>query len=281
MWWASALAGSSGSNACSPSRIRERRADSACPCRGPPCKPWSRARRVEASIAIAGRCGEADARAAARLAALRSRLLRESRARGHSARARRRLPAARARRRSAAHPGGPAHRAQSAWLRSVPHPERLRGARRRAAGRAAARAPHRAPAIPFPNPSPSCCGARTISRPRAARSRRRWRSDRRAAALRRLRPPRRRELMPLAGAGPAADRRDGHPVGNFPRPAAAADQAAGRGRFLAASADEPLEQNFVRKHALRYQQNTAAIWRPRRCGCSATPRAPTDPMSIT
>ena len=46
--------------------------------------------------------------------------------------------------------------------------------------------------------------------------------------------------------------------------------------FLAASADEPLDRNFVRKHALRYQRSTAAIWRRPRCASTATPRARTD-----
>ena len=55
-------------------------------------------------------------------------------------------------------------------------------------------------------------------------------ADRRRAALRQLRPPRRRRADPARRARPAADRRDGHAVGHLPRPAAAADQAAGRGR---------------------------------------------------
>ena len=68
-------------------------------------------------------------------------------------------------------PTGP----QSARLRSVPNPERLRRAGRCAAGAAAARhAPRRRPRRSR-SPSRSCCGAPTISRTRARRSRRRWR----------------------------------------------------------------------------------------------------------
>jgi magnesium chelatase subunit H len=51
--------------------------------------------------------------------------------------------------------------------------------------------------------------------------------------------------------------------------------------FLAASADEPAGQNFVRKHALAYQASTAATSRPPRCACSATPKAPTARTSTT
>ena len=73
-------------------------------------------------------------------------------------------------------------------------------------------------------------------------------------ALRRLRPPRRRRADPAGRARPAADRRGGHAVGHLPRPAAAADQAAGRGRLLAAAAPTSRSSmNFVRKHALAYQ----------------------------
>ena len=51
---------------------------------------------------------------------------------------------------------------------------------------------------------------------------------------------------------------------------------------LAASADEPVELNFVRKHALGLSgASTAAIWRRRRCGSSATPTAPTARTSTT
>jgi magnesium chelatase subunit H len=45
--------------------------------------------------------------------------------------------------------------------------------------------------------------------------------------------------------------------------------------FLAASADEPEEFNFVRRHALAYVPRTDAISKPRPCASSATPRAPT------
>ena len=84
-------------------------------------------------------------------------------------------------------------------------------------------------------------------------------------------------LLSARGTRPAAHRRGHHAVGHLPRPAAAADQAAGRGRVPRRRADEPEEMNFVRKHALAYQASTAAISRARHCACSATPRAPTAP----
>ena len=51
--------------------------------------------------------------------------------------------------------------------------------------------------------------------------------------------------------------------------------------FLAASADEPVEQNFVRKHALAYQPEQAATSRPPRSASSAMPTAPMAPTSTT
>jgi magnesium chelatase subunit H len=61
------------------------------------------------------------------------------------------------------------------------------------------------------------------------------------------------ELIPLERAGPAAHRRGDHAVGHLPRPAAAADQAAGRGRLPGRQRRRAAEFNFVRKHALAYQ----------------------------
>ena len=91
------------------------------------------------------------------------------------------------------------------------------------------------------------------------------------------------ELIPLAELGrPRIDVVD-HAVGHLPRPAAAADPAAGRSR--AASPPAPTSRssmNFVRKHALALPgASTAATWRPRRCASSATPRAPTAPTSTS
>ena len=108
-------------------------------------------------------------------------------------------------------------------------------------------------------------------------------ADGRRAALRRLWPPRRRRADPARRARPAAHRRGGDAVRHLPRPAAAADQAAGRGLLPGRHrADEPVEQNFVRKHALAYPgASTAATSRPRRCGSSAMPTAPTAPTSTT
>jgi cobalamin biosynthesis Mg chelatase CobN len=59
--------------------------------------------------------------------------------------------------------------------------------------------------------------------------------------------------VPLV-ARPAAHRCRRHAVGHLPRPAADADEAAGRGRPSRREADEPEALNFVRKHALAYLQ---------------------------
>ena len=74
--------------------------------------------------------------------------------------------------------------------------------------------------------------------------------DRRAAALRRLRPPRRREPDPARGARPAADRRVITLSGIFRDLLPLQIKLLAEACWLAASADEPVEMNFVRKHAL-------------------------------
>ena len=52
--------------------------------------------------------------------------------------------------------------------------------------------------------------------------------------------------------------------------------------FLAASADEPPEENFIRKHALAYHASTtAAISKPHHCACSPTPTVPMAPTSTS
>jgi magnesium chelatase subunit H len=51
--------------------------------------------------------------------------------------------------------------------------------------------------------------------------------------------------------------------------------------YLAATADDPRSMNFVRKHTWPTRPSTAVTSRPRRCGSSATPRAPTAPTSTT
>ena len=73
------------------------------------------------------------------------------------------------------------------------------------------------------------------------------------AALRQLRPPGGRRADSARRARPAAHRRRDHAVGHLPRPAAAADPAARRsGASSPPRADEPIDRNFVRKHALAY-----------------------------
>jgi cobalamin biosynthesis Mg chelatase CobN len=49
--------------------------------------------------------------------------------------------------------------------------------------------------------------------------------------------------------------------------------------WLAATADEPEDQNFVRKHALAYQQEHGGDMETARCASSAMPTAPTAPTS--
>ncbi len=163
------------------------------------------------------------------LAASDALLARDARIARAAARARRPLHRAGAGRRPAAHAGDPADRPQPARLRSVPDPERVRRRGRRAAGGAAARAPRGGrQAVP------------RVDRDRAVGHRQpedRGRPDRagagadgRRAALRQLRPPRRRDADSARRTRPAARRRRDDAVRHLPRPAAAADQAAGRGR---------------------------------------------------
>ena len=71
-------------------------------------------------------------------------------------------------------------------------------------------------------------------------------------ALRQLRPAVRRQADPADRARSRPGRRGDHPVRHLPRPPAAADQAAGRSRLLAAEADEPESENYIRKHALAF-----------------------------
>jgi magnesium chelatase subunit H len=51
--------------------------------------------------------------------------------------------------------------------------------------------------------------------------------------------------------------------------------------WLAASADEPLEQNFVRKRALAHQAKLGCDMETASLAYSPTPRAPTAPTSTS
>ena len=95
--------------------------------------------------------------------------------RRHPARARRPLHPPGAGRRPAAHAGRPADGPQPARLRSLPHPQRLRGAGRRAPGASGCSPATPATATRCRRRWRWCCGAPTTSRPRAGRSPRRWR----------------------------------------------------------------------------------------------------------
>ena len=199
----------------------------------------------------------ADGRDSARRCMQTDELLgRRPRSSRHHPRARWPLHQPGARRRPVAHAGDPAHRPQSARLRPVPHPERLCGGRRRAPGAEDHRAPH--------GRRPAAAGDRGDRAVGHRQSQERGRPDRpgagaagRRAALRRLRAAGRRAADRARHARAPAHRRDRHAVGHLPRPAAAADQAAWpRPPILAASADEPVEQNFIRKHALAHMAET-------------------------
>ena len=107
-------------------------------------------------------------------------------------------------------------------------------------------------------------------------------ADGRAAALRQLRPPRRRRAGAAGRARPPAHRRRHHAVGHLPRPAAAAGQAARRGRLPRRRAPtSPPSRTSSASTRWPSRPSTAATWRPRRCASSATPRAPTAPTSTS
>ena len=201
----------------------------------------------------------------------------------HPARARRPLRAPGAGRRPAAHAGDPADRPQPARLRSVPHPERLRGAGRRAPGRAAARAAHARTATACPRSIALVLwgtdNLKTEGGPIAPGAGADGRARRASTAMAACAGA---ELMPLAELGrPRIDvviTLSGIFRDLLPLQIKLLAEAA----FLAASADEPVE------HELRPQaraglpgRSTAATSRRRRCASSATPTAPTAPTSIT
>ncbi len=179
-----------------------------------------------------------------------------SRTRRHRPRPRWPLRATRTQRRSHSQRVDPADWPQSAWLRSVPHPERIRGARRRPASRSHPATPqgrhrrrardHRARSVG--NRQPEVRGR--PDRPGAG-------ADGRAAPLRQLWPPVRRGAHSAGRAGPAAHRCDDDAVGHLPRSPGAADQAPRRGGI-------PRRQ---RRRAARPEFHSPAC-----AGLSGTPR---------
>ncbi len=208
---------------------------------------------------------------------------RRTRDRRHPARARRPLHPPGAGRRPAAHAGDPADRPQPARLRSVPHPQRLRGAGRRAAGAAAARPPRRRRQRAARNRSRSCCGAPTTSRPRAGRSRQALALMGARAALRQLRPPRRRRADP-ARAELGRPRIDVVITlsGIFRDLLPLQIKLLAEAAFLAASGRRAARAELrAQARAGLPGASTAATSRPRRCASSATPTAPTAPTSTT
>ena len=151
--------------------------------------PSSKAPRRRRRCACGGLENSAEAaNAVAELAEINRLLQLDPETPGAAARARRPLHRASRRRRPAAHAGNPADGPQPAWLRSLPHPQRLRDAGRRAPGRSRARA-LRSDGNPFPE----------IDRPGALghrQSEERGRSDRAGA---RASLARARASTPMAG----------------------------------------------------------------------------------
>ena len=175
----------------------------------------------------------------------------------------------------------PADRPQPAWLRSLPHAQRLRACRR-ARGRrrscstrtpTAGMLPETVAMVLWGTDNLKTEGGPIAQALALMGAAPRFDSYGRLGGA---------ELVPLAELGPPAHRRGGDAVRHLPRPAAAADQAAGRGRLLAATADEPLEQNFVRKPT---RSPNAERWacdiETAACASSAMPRAPTAPTSTS
>ncbi len=184
-------------------------------------------------------------------------------------------------RRSAAHHRRPADRAQPAWLRSVPHSERLRRARRRAAGRAAAGAAPRGQRRTAGDRRHRAVGHRQ-SEDRGRPDRAGAVADRRRAALRQLWAPRRRAPAAARDIGSAAHRCRCHAVGHLPRPAAVANETACRGGASGGRRGRT-GRTATSSASTRWtsRRRTAAASKTRRCACSATPTVPMAPTSIT
>ncbi len=170
--------------------------------------------------------GVTDPAERARLDAL---LADRPRAAGRHPRAGWRLHPPGARRRPAAHHRGAADRAQPARLRPVPPAQRVRRAGRRAAGRPAAGPARGRRQGPAGDGGDGAVGHRQPE-DRGRPDRAGAVADGRRAALRQLRPAVRRPAAAAGATRPPAGRRGDHAVRHLPRPAAAADQAAGRGR---------------------------------------------------
>ena len=186
---------------------------------GEPPNPEQRAEMLDAA-GVTRRGGAREVRCAAR-----HRL----RASGDPARARWPLYPAGAGRRPAAQHGRAADGAEPARLRPLQAAQRLRGAGRRPPGAAAARPPRGGRQRAAGDGGDGALGHRQpedrgrADRPGAG-------ADGRGAALRQLRAPGRGGAAAAGRARPAADRRGGDAVRHLPRPAAAADEAAGGSR---------------------------------------------------
>ena len=145
-----------------------------------------------------------------------------------AARAGCRVSASGAGRRSAAQHRCAADRAQPAWLRSLPHPQRLRGAGRHPSGGPAAGAAYGGCGCAAGDGGDGAVGHRQPEDRRRA-DRAGALADGRGAAPRQLRAAVRRATAAAGDAGAAAHRRADLAVRHFPRPAAVADETAGRG----------------------------------------------------
>jgi hypothetical protein len=86
---------------------------------------------------------------------------------------------------------------------------------------------------------------------------------------------------PARGTRPAADRRGGDALGHLPRPAAAADQDAGRGRLARRIGRHEGPEDELPPRPRPRLRRVAGLRRSRRrrCGCSPTPTGPMAPTS--
>ena len=88
------------------------------------------------------------------------------------------------------------------------------------------------------------------------------------------------ELDPAGDARTAAHRHRRHAVRHLPRSAAVANQVARRGLLAGRDGGRARGRQFRSQARARASRpNAAAISKPRRCGCSPTPKAPMAPTS--
>ncbi len=165
-----------------------------------------------------------------------------------------RLSAPGAGRRPAAQRRRAADRAQPARLRSVPHPERLRGAGRRAAGASGCSARHVADGNGLPETVAMVLWGTDNLKTEGGPIAQALCAAGRRAALRQLRPAvRRASWCRSTGSAARASTWSSRCPASSATCCRCRPSCWPRRRLLAAAADEPAAENFVRKHALAYQ----------------------------